>query len=61
MGNSIDEANKRTLIRANGSRSTLYLLGFLTEKENQKVFERIQKWQEKKKINITREELMSLR
>lgn len=41
------EEDRATLAQANLSRSLLYMYGFLTESENEKVHERIMKFKKK--------------
>ena len=49
--------HKETIIRAMQARSILFLSGFLSESENQKAFQRIRKFQDKHKVEITEKEL----
>lgn len=48
---------KQKLIKAMQARQTLYLLGFITEAEHEKIIARIKKFQGKYKINVTKGEL----
>lgn len=54
---SKQQEQKDKLIRAMFCRSMLYIGGFLTENENGKVFDRIRKFQDRHKIEVTKEEL----
>lgn len=42
---------------ANACRSVLYMHGFLSETENEKVFKRILKYQDKHQVAVSREQL----
>jgi hypothetical protein len=55
------EEAKKLIIRANMSRSSLYLAGFLTESENSKIFSKIRKFQDKHKVEVTKEELFQIK
>lgn len=48
---------KEILINAVHARTFLYLHEFITEKESKKIFERIRKYQDKHKIEVTSDEL----
>jgi hypothetical protein len=60
MSKANKDLKKKELIRANFSRSVLYLGGFVTEKENVKIHERLMKFQEKHKIEVTDKDLASI-
>jgi hypothetical protein len=51
------EEAKKLIIRANMARSSLYLMGFLTDSENLKIHTKIRKFQSKNKVEVTKEEL----
>lgn len=53
------EEDRATLAQANLSRSLLYMCGFLSESENEKVHKRIMKFKEEKDITITEAQLDS--
>lgn len=53
------EEYRATLAKANISRSLLYMCGFLSESENEKVHKRIMKFKEEKDITITEAQLDS--
>lgn len=58
MGNEEQQrAYRETLAKANLSRSLLYMCGFLTESENEKVHKRIMAFKRKKNIEITESQL----
>lgn len=50
-------AYRETLAKAHLSRSLLYMCGFLTESENEKVHKRIMAFKRKKNIYITESQL----
>lgn len=52
--------NREKLAKADFCRCFLHLQGFLTDAENEKVFQRMRKWQDKHKIVITEEQLLSV-
>lgn len=52
-------AYRETLAKANLSRSLLYMCGFLTESENEKVHKRLMNFKKKKNIEITEAQLDS--
>lgn len=52
-----EEAYRETLAKANLSRSLLYMCGFLTESENEKVHKRLMDFKKKKNIEITEAQL----
>lgn len=55
----LQRAYRATLAKANISRSLLYMRGFLSESENEKVHKRIMKFKEEKDIEITEAQLDS--
>ncbi len=50
---------KKQLIKGIKARSNLYILGFVSESENNKIQTRLEKFQKKHRINVSREELSS--
>lgn len=50
-------AYREKLAKANLSRSLLYMCGFLTESENEKVHKRLMNFKKKKNIEITEAQL----
>lgn len=48
---------KEILILAVNARKLLYLHDFITDKEAKKIFDRISKYQDKHRIEVTKEEL----
>lgn len=52
-------AYRETLAKANLSRTLLYMCGFLTESENEKVHKRIMAFKSKKKLEISEAQLES--
>lgn len=52
-----EEDYRETLAKANLSRSLLYMCGFLTESENEKVHKRLMNFKKKKNIEITEAQL----
>lgn len=54
-----EEEYRATLAKANLSRSLLYMCGFLSESENEKVHKRIMKFKEENDIAITSAQLDS--
>lgn len=55
--NKTSPISKAILIRAIKSRMFLHIQGFLSDKENDAVYKRICKFQDKHKIEISREEI----
>lgn len=51
---------RETLAKADFCRAFLHVQGFLTDAENEKVFQRIRKWQDKHKVGITDAQLWSV-
>lgn len=51
---------RENLAKADFCRTFLHIQGFLTEKENEKVFQRIVKWQDKYKVLLTVAQLFSV-
>lgn len=51
--------NRRKLAIANLCRGFLRMQGFLTDSENEKIFQRILNWQNKNEVEITEEQLLS--
>lgn len=60
MSSDKQKEYRETLAIADMCRSYLYMNDFLSESENEKVFNRISKWQDKKKVTISREQLASV-
>lgn len=56
----MSKEDKQLLIESNFCRSFLYFSGFITDSENEKIHNRIKKFQDKKKISVTREQLDSV-
>ncbi|XUU34639.1 hypothetical protein ACRHG2_16510 [Bacteroides fragilis] len=52
--------NRRKLAIANMCRFFLHYHGFITDSENQKVHQRIMKWQDKNKVFISEAQLESV-
>jgi hypothetical protein len=53
----MENKEKQILIAAMHSRKFLFFHDFLSEKEAKKVFDRISKYQDKHRIEVTKEEL----
>lgn len=51
---------REKLAKADFCRAFLHVQGFLTDSENEKVFRRIRKWQDKHKVGITDAQLWSI-
>lgn len=51
---------RENLAKANFCRTYLHIQGFLSEQENEKVHTRIMKWQDKNKVAISEEQLLSV-
>lgn len=54
------EEMRENLAKSDFCRSYLFVQGFLTDAENEKVFRRIRKWQDKYKVGITDAQLLSV-
>lgn len=54
------EEMRENLAKSDFCRAYLHVQGFLTDAENEKVFRRIRKWQDKSKIGITEAQLLSI-
>lgn len=52
--------NRKTLAIANYCRSFLYYGNFISESENDKIHDRIKKFQDKNKISISEEQINSV-
>lgn len=52
--------NRENLAKADFCRAFLHIKGFLTDTENEKVFKRIRKWQDKHKVEISESQLLSV-
>lgn len=51
--------NRRKLAISDLCRGFLHVQGFLTDAENEKVYQRIMKWQDKNEVEITEEQMLS--
>lgn len=51
---------RENLAKANFCRTYLHIQGFLSDQENEKVHTRIKKWQDKNKVAISEEQLLSV-
>lgn len=57
----MDAKEKReVLAKADFCMAFIHINGFLTDTENDKVFQRISKWQDKHKVSITEEQIFLL-
>ena len=54
------EEMRENLAKSDFCRAYLHVQGFLTDAENEKVFRRIRKWQDKHKVGITDAQLLSV-
>lgn len=54
------EEMREKLAKSDFCRAYLHVQGFLTDTENEKVFQRIRKWQDKHKVGITEAQLLSI-
>lgn len=54
------EEMREKLAKSDFCRAYLHVQGFLTDAENEKVFQRIRKWQDKNKVGITEAQLLSI-
>jgi hypothetical protein len=52
-----ENPNKTILVAVMKARSFLHIHGFITEKENDKIFSRTRKFQDKHKIEVTKRDL----
>lgn len=52
--------NRENLAKLDFCRTYLFLNGFITYAENEKVFQRIRKWQDKHKVEISEEQILSV-
>lgn len=57
MDDSIEKLYRQKLAIATFCRSYLYFYDFISDKENEKIHNKIKKWQDKNKIHITRAQL----
>lgn len=60
MKNEKNIEKRKSLAIANECRSFLFMYDFITDKENEKIFKRIKKFQDKNKIGISRKQLDSV-
>lgn len=51
---------RENLAKSDFCRSFLYVQGFLSDSENEKVHQRIRKWQDKHKVGVTMRQLLSV-
>lgn len=51
---------RENLAKSDFCRAYLHIQGFLTDAENEKVFRRIRKWQDKHEVGITEAQLLSV-
>lgn len=57
----MDNKDKREMLAfSNMCRSYLYMSGFLSDSENEKIHDKISKWQDKNRIAISRAQLNSV-
>lgn len=54
------EKMRENLAKADFCRIYLHINGFLTDAENEKVFRRISKWQDKHKVGVTESQMLSV-
>lgn len=54
------DKKREILAKADFCRTFLHVQGFLTDSENEKVFQRTRKWQDKHKVGITDAQLWSV-
>lgn len=55
-----DKARRENLAKADFCRGFLHVQGFLTDKENEKVFQRMRKWQDRYKVQLTEAQIFSV-
>ena len=55
-----DKERREMLAKADFCRTYLHIQGFLTDKENEKVFQRERKWQDKNKVGLTEAQIWSV-
>lgn len=55
-----DKARRENLAKADFCRIFLHVQGFLTDKENEKVFQRMKKWQDRYKVQLTEAQILSV-
>ena len=58
--NMKQEEMRENLAKSDFCRAYLHVQGFLTDAENEKVFRRMRKWQDKHKVGITEAQLLSV-
>lgn len=54
------EEMRENLAKSDFCRAYLHVQGFLTDAENEKVFRRMRKWQDKHKVGVTEAQLLSV-
>lgn len=52
--------NRNKLATANYCRAFLYIHGFISDAEDDRIYKRIREWQDDNKIEITEEEILSV-
>ncbi len=52
-----DKTRRENLAKADFCRTFLHVQGFLTDKENEKVFQRMKKWQDRYKVQLIDEDI----
>lgn len=55
-----EKERREMLAKADFCRTYLHIQGFLTDKENEKVFQRERKWQDKYKVGLTEAQIWSV-
>lgn len=55
-----DKERRETIAKADFCRIFLHIHGFLTDKENEKVFQRMKKWQDRYKVQLTEAQIFSV-
>lgn len=55
-----DKERRENLAKADFCRTFLHIHGFLTDKENENVFQRMKKWQNKYKVELTEPQIFSV-
>lgn len=58
--NMNQEEMRENLAKLDFCRAYLHVQGFLTDAENEKVFQRMRKWQDKHEVGITDAQLLSV-
>lgn len=55
-----DKARREILAKADFCRTFLHVQGFISEEENKKVFQRMKKWQDRYKVQLTEAQILSV-